>query len=153
MSAPPAGTRRGPWDPVDRVIAFVTSRALLLGATLGLAYLTAAVTGDELLTDPLIPGSGFGAVLVPPLAGVLTLLVWLCASGAVRLARRSRVASLVGLGACGAAEAALVAAGIPSTMNVRPVSVVGAVVLAGGSAALLLRAHGAVGGRARVAAP
>ncbi|MFD2340937.1 hypothetical protein FGG90_09565 [Clavibacter tessellarius] len=155
MSAP-ADPRAAAWDPADRIIAFVTSRALLLGATLGLAYLTVAVTGDSSLTDPLIPGFGsgfgFGLVLVPPLAGALTLVVWLFASAAVRLARLSRVAALVGIGLCAVAEAAIVGAGILSVMDVRPVSVAGAVVLAGGSAALLLRAHGAVGGRARTSA-
>lgn len=152
MSAP-ADPRAAAWDPADRIIAFVTSRALLLGATLGLAYLTVAVTGDSSLTDPLIPGFGFGLVLVPPLVGALTLVVWLCASAAVRLARLGRVAALVGISLCAVAEAAIFGAGILSVMDVRPVSVAGAVVLAGGSAALLLRAHGAVGGRARVAAP
>ncbi|OUE21994.1 hypothetical protein BFL36_10500 [Clavibacter michiganensis] len=156
MSAPSVDTRRGPWDPADRIIAFVTSRALLLGATLGLTYLTVAVTGDTSLTDPLIPGFGFGIVLVPPLVGVLTLVVWLCASAAVRLARLSRVAAFVALaalGLCAVAEAVIVGAGILSVMDVGPVSVAGAVVLAGGSAALLLRAHGAVGARARIGAP
>ncbi|MBT1634894.1 hypothetical protein [Clavibacter michiganensis] len=151
MSAP-ADPRAAAWDPADRVIAFVTSRALLLGATLGLAYLTVAVTGDSSLTDPLIPGFGFGLVLVPPLVGALTLVVWLCSSAAVRLARLGRVAALVGIGLCAVAEAAIVGAGILSVMDVGPVSVAGAVVLAGGSAALLLRAHGAVGGRARTSA-
>jgi len=153
MSAPSVGTRRGPWDPVDRVIAFVTSRALLLGAAIALGYLTVAVTGQDSLTDPLIPGFGFGLVLVLPLACAFTLVVWLCASGALRLARLSRATSLIGVVVCAAAEAAIVGAGILSVMNVRPVAVVGAVVLAGGAAVLLLRAHGAVGRRGRVTAP
>jgi hypothetical protein len=151
MRTSPTGSRRAAWDPADRVIAFITSRALLLGAMIGLSYLTAAVTGDEFLTDPLIPGFGFGLILVLPIACAFTLVVWLCASGAVRLARLSRAASLVGVVVCAAAESAIVGAGILSMMNVRPVSVVGAVLIAGGSAALLLRVHG-VGGRARVAA-
>jgi hypothetical protein len=151
MRASPTGSRRAAWDPIDRVIAFVASRVLLLGAAIGLSYLTAAVTGDEFLTDPLIPGFGFGLFLVLPLACALTLVVWVCASGAIRLAHVSRAASLIGVVVCAAAESAIVGAGILSMMNVRPLAVVGAVLIAGGSAALLLRVHGA-GGRKRVPA-
>jgi hypothetical protein len=140
------------WDPVDRVIAFVASRALLLGAVIGLASLSAAVTGEEFLTDPLIPGLGFGTILVLPIAGMLTLVAWLCASGAVRLARLSWLASRVGVVVCSAAEAAIVGAGVLSLMNVRPLAAVGALLLAVGSAALLLRVHGGVRGRARTTA-
>lgn len=149
----PADPRAAAWDPVDRVIVFVASRALLLGVTFGLAYLTTAVTRGESLTDPLIPGFGFGLVLVPPLAGALTVVVWLCASAAVRLARLSRVASLIGIGLCAIAETAIVGAGILSVMNVRPLTVTGAVLVAAGSAALLLRVPGGAGGRTRTAAP
>jgi hypothetical protein len=141
MPASPNGSRPAAWDPVDRVIAFVASRALLLGASLALVYLSVAVTGEDSLTDPLIPGFGMGIALIYPLALILTAAVWLCASGALLLARGSVVAAGIGVTVCVLAEFVIVAAGILSMMNVRPVTVVGAVLLAGGSAALLAWSH------------